>query len=111
MREQRKKDGKALFYIHQAMHESILPRIAAKTNAKQAWDTLETAYEGLDKVSTSKLKILRRHFESLSMKDSENVDTFYSRVVGLINQLKSHGEAIEDRRVVEKILRILRAKI
>ena len=44
LREHRKRDGKALFFIHQAMHESILPRIAAKTNAKQAWDTLETAY-------------------------------------------------------------------
>ena len=41
LREQRKKDGKALFYIHQAMHERILPRVATKTNAKQAWDTLE----------------------------------------------------------------------
>ena len=55
LREQRKKDEKALFYIHQAMHESILPRVATKTNAKQAWDTLETAYQGLDKVRTSKL--------------------------------------------------------
>ena len=91
LREQRKKDGKALFYIHQAMHESILPRVATKINAKQAWDTLETAYQGLDKVSTSKLQILRSNFESLSMKDSETVDTFYTRVVGLINQLKSHG--------------------
>jgi len=54
LRKPRKKDGKALFYIHQAMHESILPRVAAKTNAKQAWDTLETAYQGLDKVRTSK---------------------------------------------------------
>ena len=25
LREQRKKDGKTLFFIHQAMHESILP--------------------------------------------------------------------------------------
>ena len=75
-------------YIHQAMHESILPRIASKINAKEAWDTLETAYQGLDKVKTSKLQILRRDFESLSMKDSENVDSFYTRVVGLINQLK-----------------------
>ena len=32
LREQRKKDGKAMFFIHQAMHESILPRIATKTN-------------------------------------------------------------------------------
>ena len=87
------------------MHERILPRVATKINAKQAWDTLETAYQGLDKViRTSKLQILRRDFESLSMKDSENVDTFYTRVVGLINQLKSHGEAIKDKRVVEKIL-------
>ena len=30
LREQRKKDGKALFYIHQAMHESILPRVLEK---------------------------------------------------------------------------------
>ena len=49
LREQRKKDGKTLFYIHQAMNESILPRISTKTNAKKAWDTLETIYQGLDK--------------------------------------------------------------
>ena len=56
LREQRKKDGKALFYIHQAMHESILPRVAAKTNVlKQAWDTLEITYQVLGKVNTSKL--------------------------------------------------------
>ena len=32
LREHRKKDGKALFYIHQAMHESILVRVAATIN-------------------------------------------------------------------------------
>ena len=94
LREHKKKDGNDLFFIHQAMHESILPRIAAKTNAKEAWDTLETVYQGLDKVKTSKLQILRRDFESLSMKDSENVDTFYTIIVGLINQLKYHGEPV-----------------
>ena len=36
LREQRKKDKKYLFFIHQAMHESILPRVVAKINAKQA---------------------------------------------------------------------------
>ena len=55
LREQRKKDGKALLYIHQAMHESILPRVAAEKTAKQAWDTLGTTYQGLHKVKTSKL--------------------------------------------------------
>ena len=58
LREQRKKDGKAMFYIHQAMHESILPRVEAKITVKKSWDTLVTAYQGLDKVRTSKLHIL-----------------------------------------------------
>ena len=68
---------------------------------------METSYQGLDKVKTSKLQILRKDFESLCMNDSENVDTFYTRAVGLINQLKSHGEPVSNQRVVEKILRIL----
>ena len=65
LREQRKKDVKHLLYIHQGMHESTLPRVAAESTAKHPWDTLETSYQGLDKVKTSKLQILRRYFESL----------------------------------------------
>jgi hypothetical protein len=71
LKEQRKKDGKALFYIHQAMHESILPRVASTKQAKEAWDILQTAYQGMDKVKTAKLQILRRDFETMSMKDSD----------------------------------------
>ena len=68
--ERRKKDGKAMFYIHQAMHESILPRVATPNTTKKAWETLGTSYQGLDKVKTVKLHILRRDFESFSMKDT-----------------------------------------
>ena len=106
LREHRKKDGKAMFYLHQAIHESILPIVATTITSKHAWNTLEIAYQGLDKVKTSKLQILRKYFEFLSIKDTELVDSFYTRVVGLINQLKSHGENIEDRRVVEKELEV-----
>ena len=56
------------------MHENILPRAATTKTTKEAWDTLETAYQGLDKVNTSKLQILRRDFESLSIKYTESVD-------------------------------------
>ena len=60
-----------MFYIHQAMHEIILPRVATTNNTKDAWDTLETDYQGLDKVKDSNLQILRRDFQSLSMKDTD----------------------------------------
>ena len=68
LREWGKKDAKSMFFIHQAMHESTLPRVAATITTKKAWDTLGTSYQGLDKVNNSKLHILRRDFESLSMK-------------------------------------------
>jgi hypothetical protein len=55
LKYQRKKDGKAVFYIHQAMHESILPRVASTKKAKEEWDTLQTSYQGMDKVKTAKL--------------------------------------------------------
>ena len=89
------------------MHESILPRVATTITTKKAWNTLKTRYQGLNKLNNSKLRILRRYFESLSMKDTELADSFYTRVVGLINELKSHGDNIEYIRVVEKFLRIL----
>jgi catechol-2,3-dioxygenase len=50
----------------------------------------------MDKFKTSKLQILRRDFETLSMKDSDSVESFYTHVIGLINQI---------RKVVEKVLR------
>ena len=74
LKDQRKKDGKALFYIHQAMHESILPRFSSEKKAKEVWDILQTSYQGMDKVKSSKLQILRRYFETLSMKDADSVD-------------------------------------
>ena len=89
------------------MHERILLRVPATINTKQELDKLETAYQGLGKVKASKLQILRRDFESLSMKETKSIDSFFTRVVGLINQLKSHGENIEDIRGVEKVLKSL----
>ena len=41
------------------------------------------------------------------MKFTDSVDSFYTRVNGLINKLKSHGENIEEIRVVEKFRRSL----
>jgi hypothetical protein len=64
----------------------------------------------MDKVKTCRIQILRRYFETLSMNDSNLVDSFYTHVIGLINKIKSHGKTIEDNKVVEKVLRSLPPK-
>jgi hypothetical protein len=67
------------------MYESILPRVESTKQAKEEQYILQTSYQGMDKIKTAKLQILRRYFETMSMKDSDLVDSFYTHVIGLIN--------------------------
>jgi len=99
-----------LFCIHQAMHESILPRFGLENKSKEAWHILQTSYEGMEKVKIVKLQILRRHFQTLSIKDLDTIDSFYTHAIGMINHIKSRGETIEDKNVFEKVLRSLPPK-
>ena len=69
LKENKKKDAKALFIIQQAVEEAIFPKVVAATSSKQAWDNLQSTYQGVEKVKTSKLQNLRRDFENLQMKD------------------------------------------
>ncbi|KAM0947417.1 hypothetical protein DsansV1_C08g0086031 [Dioscorea sansibarensis] len=40
LKENKKKDSEALFFIQQAMHETLFSRIAATTTSKQTWEVL-----------------------------------------------------------------------
>ncbi len=44
------------------------------------------------------------------MKESDNIDSFFTQVIGLVTQIRSHGEILEERRIVEKLLRVLPSK-
>ncbi|XP_057857947.2 uncharacterized protein LOC131067029 [Cryptomeria japonica] len=61
----------------------------------------------MEKVKIAKLQMLRRDFETIYMKESNTIDSFFTQIIGLVNQIRSHGENLEERRVVEKILRSL----
>ena len=70
-------------------------------------DTLQTAYQGMVKVKTAKLQLMRRDFEFICMKESDTIDSFFTLLIGLVTQMRSHGETIEERIMVEKVLRSL----
>ena len=57
-----------------------------------------------------KLQTLRTRFETLKMNNSENVDQYMTRVMGIVNQLRTNGEELDDQSAVEKILRGLPTK-
>jgi len=55
LKENSKKDSKALFLIQQAVHDPIFAGLVGVTNSKEAWDDLEKEYQGTDKVKIVKL--------------------------------------------------------
>ncbi|XP_070664442.1 uncharacterized protein [Malus domestica] len=110
LRENRKKDSKALFHIYQTIEMQVYERVAKAENAKQAWDMIENAYRGKEKVKKVRLQSLRKEFEKLEMKEDETINDYFIKVTSIVNQMASNGEILEDARIVEKILRSLLAK-
>ena len=107
LKSNRKKDSKSLFYLYQAIHESVFLRIAVAKRSKDACDTLQTSYQGMEKVKMKNLQLMRRDFEVICMKESDTIDSFFTLLIRLVTQMRSHGETVEERRIVEKVLRSL----
>jgi hypothetical protein len=106
----RTKENKAKFWIQNSVDDSIFSKIIGPGTSKQAWDILKTSYQGNDRVKIVKLQSLWTQFETLRMTESETVDQFMTRVMGIVNQIRLIGETITDQRIVEKILRSLPKK-
>ncbi|XP_076910727.1 uncharacterized protein LOC143568459 [Bidens hawaiensis] len=107
LRENRKKDAKALAIIQQGVHDDVFSRIAAATQSKQAWNLLKNEYQGDTKVKTVRFQGLRREFETSQMKEGELVADYQSKVMKIVNQQRAYGDDVTDQTVVEKVLRSL----
>lgn len=51
------------------------------------------------------MQVLKREFEILGMKKGESVVEYFARTLAIVNNIKAHGERIEQLIIVEKILR------
>ena len=79
-------------------------KISHITIAKEAWEILETTYEGTKKVKDTKLQMLTTRLEEVKMSEDESFDSFYSKLNEVIIGKFNLGEKTEDSKVVRKIL-------
>ena len=105
-------NSKALNAIFCGVSPNEFHRISHITMAKEAWEILETIYEGTKKVKDTKLQMLTTQFEELKMSEDES---FYGKLNEVVIGKFNLGEKTEDSKIVRKILRSLlesfRAKV
>jgi hypothetical protein len=99
------KDLKAKNYLFQSIDRSIIETILDKSSSKAIWDSMARKYQGSTKVKRAQLQALRGEFEMLRMKEEDSVNDYFAKVLATVNKMKIQGERIEERIVVEKILR------
>ena len=69
-------NSKALNAIFCDVSPDEFHRISHMTIAKEAWQILETTYEGTKKVKDTKLQMLTTRFEEMRMSKDESFDSF-----------------------------------
>ena len=100
-------NSKALNAIFCGVFPEEFHRISHITVAKEAWEILETTYEGIKKVKDTKLQMLTTRSEELKMSEDESFDSFYSKLNEVVVEKFNLGEKTEDSKIVRKILRSL----
>lgn len=65
LNESRDRDLTAKWLIQSCIEESIFPRIAGATTAHHAWNLLQSAYKGTNRVKTVRLQTLNSNLKFL----------------------------------------------
>jgi hypothetical protein len=89
--KQRKHENTTKYWIHCPVDDLIFPKITKVFISNKPLDILELSYHGNNKGKTMKRQILRREFETLNMKEEENIDQVMTRVTGVVNRLNICG--------------------
>ena len=97
-------NSKALNAIFYGVSLDEFHRISHITIAREAWQILETTYEGTKKVKGTKLQMLTARFKELKMSEDESFDSFYGKLNEVVIGKFNLGEKTEDSKIVRKIL-------
>ena len=90
------------FYV--VLAESKFVKFMHSHSTKDTWDKFQNLYEGDDKVKKEKLQTHRRQFESLKMKEQENIIAYFLHVDEIVNTIKGLFEKDDETIIVKKCL-------
>jgi hypothetical protein len=103
----RAANDKAMNALFLAISQTEHPRISNCDSAKDAWEILETTYEGTNLVKAAKLQMLVSKFEKIEMLEDETFDDFFGKLSEIRNSMINLGKKVSDTKIVRKVMRSL----
>ncbi|KAK1410674.1 hypothetical protein QVD17_37213 [Tagetes erecta] len=77
------KNSMARAFVLQTLPEEVLIQVAKYKDAKDVWEALRVRYLGADRVQKARLQMLRTELAALKMKESETIDEFSGKLIGV----------------------------
>jgi hypothetical protein len=102
-----REDMAVLAALIRAAPPEMVPVLAVKESANEAWEAIKMMRMGVDRVREATAQRLRKEFEQISFKNGESLDTFGVHITGIVNNLRTLGDNVDEVRVVQKILRAM----
>jgi hypothetical protein len=100
-------NDKAMNALFLAISQTEHSRISNCDSAKDAWEILETTYEGTNLVKATKLQMLVSKFERIEMLEDETFDDFFGKLSEIRNSMINLGKKVSDTKIVRKVMRSL----
>jgi hypothetical protein len=80
-------------------------RVTGLEIAKEIWDTLPIAHEGVDKIKKSKINILMAELNRFTIFDGEGPQEMFDRLMVIVGKIRGlGGDELDDHYVVKVML-------
>lgn len=96
-KEEKKKEFKELFFIHQYVNGDHFEKVGDYDSLKIAWEILEKAYAWDDKRKMVRLKTHTCQLELIQIEEKETINDFTTWITRLVNQVKACGETCKNK--------------
>jgi hypothetical protein len=103
-------DRSALNTICSAVLAEIVPALATKATAKEAWEAIKKLCIGDDRVRKATAQNLRAEYDAIALRDGEAIEDFALHLTDIVQRLATLGDPELDTKVVTKYLHIVRPR-
>ncbi|XP_066378831.1 uncharacterized protein [Miscanthus floridulus] len=103
-------DRNALDAICSAVLAEMVPALATKPTAKEAWEAIKTLHIGDDRVWKATAQNLQVEYEAIILRDDELIEDFALCLTRIVQRLAMLGDPEPDEKVMAKYLRVVRPR-